>query len=393
MKKLIYIAASFMAILTTSCDPMEDVYDELDAMSPDNYKTDMTLTLSPADYEEVEDAANVPAYVWEDNYFASEQQAATVIPMILEAKYPQLGNGTTAAVTYQKLQFNYSDKGASARTSLVLTEKDDYALGGARYANFDSWEQVSTFLKAKFPADSVAKPEGRLVTLTYDWYNSSIPNPRTNTRTRDYYFVNGQWEQTYKVTENDYAAFERNRYNNFTAADEKQLPAIFNKLLKENVLAEAGNVHYVSYAYYNGSKTQQEVMPLVYDGNNWSQVMANITNQATLQFAKKNGIWVPDVTIKYSLVGADYAWIADPANGLGTESARTNLSNYGNFSTYSWTQEQIVAAIAALIKHKYPNMDEGQKFIVSYDTYPGGVKELALILRASGSYTQAQPGE
>ncbi len=387
MKKYIYVVASLVAMSFTACDPMEEVYEELDSKISGEYKADIKTELTVKDYEYLT-KQKAPAYVGENHYFVSEGEAGELIPTVLNKNYPHVGDGTKAAITFNKLLFDYGSTKVKKDTAFAVTERSDYKLGGARYSNFDKEEQVITFLEAKLPD---AK-EGMLTMLTYTWYNGSA-EPRSSEVTDSYFFVNGQWEDAYHVSEDDYKAVGRNRFNNFTAADDAVLADHFNKFLTATVVGnKPGDGKYVSYAYYNGKKTKQLVMAMGFNGTRWVEVTEDITEKSVVRFEKKGTKWVADLSILYNLVAADYTWVASQAN-ISTEANRANLAKYGNFNTFSWTKEDIIFAMAELIKSKFPNATVGQKFTVTYDTYPGGLVQLNLIKRASGELEEPKEGE
>ncbi|MEJ8756242.1 hypothetical protein WG947_04485 [Pontibacter sp. H259] len=393
MKKIFYLLSSLMLVFT-ACDPMEDVYEELEKTgSP---KKTLAITLQDADYKAIKSA---PSNITTGLYFTSEAQASEFIPGLLNTKYGHLNNNDVIDVTYKQASHT-SGKTVSERVEFTLTTKEDYALGGTTFTNFDKWSQVETFLNAKYPD---AK-EGRLVKLTYTWYNSGAAYPKpdgtgtsqSKTVTENYYFSGGKWYEAYTLVANDYATADRTRYSAFFSSDEAELvPSLLNNLFKKNVLgAKAGDVKYGAYLVrYSGTNIPVEVMPMVYDGSNWTRATKAVTKEATLSFKKKQGVWVPDPIIKYTLTTADYIWIGDnPA--LGTPENRANLkefkSFYQRFSDDSrfWTQAQVIAALGALLKEKFPTAEVGNKFEVTYvvHTGPTGPTSIILELQESGNY-------
>lgn len=382
MKKIIYLLSSLMLVFT-ACDPMEDVYDELDQLNPDVYKKNMSIELANKDYELLKGKTGVPSTVTSGHYFSSEEQAAALIPAILDKKYPQLGDGTSAAVDYNKLVYAFNSNKVAQNVSYTVTS-EDYTAVGMRYGNFDSADDMIRFLEYKYPTPV----ETQLVVLTYDYYTGT-----TNTVTDSFYYLNGQWINVYHVTAANYDQVDRGRYDNFTSADDKLLPSFFNRFLSDNVFgANAGDIHYVSYLYYSGS-AKQRIYTMMFDGVQWKAVTDNVIATSSLSFVKKDGIWKPDLTIRYTLVAADYQWIAaNPA--LGTDAARSNLGSFGNFyqsnpnSSNYWSQAMINKAMGALLKYKYPNSEVGQKYQLTYAAYNGGniVATVTMELQASGEY-------
>ncbi|GAB3197987.1 hypothetical protein GCM10027293_13730 [Pontibacter aydingkolensis] len=378
-------------LVFTACDPMEDVYEELDAQKGPFNKKDIEVALVKADYD------NAKMKV---TYFGSNEEAISTIPAMLNRKYPQLENGSSVIVKYNLVP----SVGIKTKIDYTITEKSDYELGGARFTNFDSWSQIKAFLEAKFPAEQAkangAPVEGRMVNLTYTRYDGS-GSPTSKTVTDAFYFINGEWVKSYLVTEADYVSVNRNRYNNFTAADQDMLGTYFNRFLIENdIRAEVGGVYYVAYTYFESGKTSQAVTAMVYNGSSWTRATATSPLVVTAKFSKKNGVWVPDLTKSYTLAAADYTWISQQPT-LGTVAQLKNLGQYGNFyqswegSANYWSNSNIVNALAALIKNKFPNEEVGQKFGVSYTYFAGGnkVNTVILIKRETGDYELAQEGE
>ncbi|PRY13639.1 hypothetical protein CLV24_1058 [Pontibacter ummariensis] len=385
MKKYIYLIVSFAAFTFTACDPMEDVYEELDQLNPDVYAPELAIELASKDYELLKGKTGVPAYVAKDYYFKSEAEAAELIPQILNSKYPQFDNGTSVTVTYNELVQKFNENTTSGVVKYTVTEEDYDALG-ERYPNFNSAEDLINFLEYKYPSPQ----ENQLVVLTYDYYASGS----TSTLVGSFLYTNGEWVVAYHVTPENYDSVGNGRYDNFEAKDEESLPAYFNKFLSEKFLAaKTGEIKYVSYAYYSG-RTSQEIYTMMYNGTKWVAVEATITVAKALQFAKQDGNWKPDLTVRYDLVAADYQWIAaNPA--LGNESNRANLASYGNFyqssttSSNYWSPEAVLKALGALLKNKYPAAEEGQKFQLTYAAYKGGnIAVTVTLILENGEYVE-----
>ncbi|GAA4313944.1 hypothetical protein GCM10023183_33930 [Nibribacter koreensis] len=356
---------------------MEDTYEELDAQpkafDPSAVRK-LNITLTEANYKSLQGKAGVPGYVNTNFYFASEEEAGALIPLYLNAAYPNFDNKDEITVTYNSLTKEFKGNTVTERETYTLTD-EDYALGGTNFKNFDRWSQIETFLNARY-----TPLQGRLVNLTFNWFSNN-QLPTTQVRTFSYFYTNGRWEEAYLVTEADYLKVDRNRNNAFATADEAMLPAYFDNFLKAKVFgAKAGDIKYVSYAVrYSATSTLQQAMAMIYDGSNWTRLTKTFfTEPKTLTFSFENGKWKPDLTVKYTLVSADYETIAGFTN-VGTEANRANLKQFKNFyqagnnpsDTRLWTDAQINAGLAELLKVKYPNAEVGQKFLVTYIAYRG----------------------
>jgi len=88
MKKIYYLLA-FVALAFTACQKQPYI-------TPATYTKAMTLTLAHSDYL----LLPTTAYPYKTFTFDSPDDANKYIPMILNARDPQLGDGSTASVTY-----------------------------------------------------------------------------------------------------------------------------------------------------------------------------------------------------------------------------------------------------------------------------------------------------
>lgn len=380
MKKIIYLLSSLMLVFT-ACDPMEDVYEELDKAKKD--ETTVSTELVKADYAIYGSNTEYP-HVASKQYFTGEAEAAALIPAMLNKRYPHLEDGASVTVTYNTLLFPGFDNTVSGWEKYTVTD-EDYAANGERYPNFNSSSDVYRFLDAKYPNAA----EKKLVVLTYDYYAGS-----TSTITDSFLYLNGRWENIYHVTADDYTSV-KNTYGSFSGSDIENMPVYFDVFLKKDmVVAKEGDFEYVSYYFYDSSdrSRSQRIMAMYFNGNNWVPAVG-ATAKATLKFQKKNNEWVPDLSVQYTLTADDYAYVGNDANNIGTAAARENLRRFGNFSTYNWTTDQLYEAMNAVLKLRYPSAEVGQKFKVTFESYPAGKMELVLIKRANGNFTKPEEGE
>jgi hypothetical protein len=371
MKNLLYLFCSFLVALT-ACEPLDSVFEELDE-KPDP-KRRMTLTMSVANYEFLKGKPNVPSYVNTNFYFISEKQAGNLIPLVLNNSFGHLNDGDAMDVTYN----TSSPSVVTERLAYTVTDAD-YALGGSRFTNFDAMSQIEAFLNVKYPTPL----EGRLVTLTYTWYNG-LTDPTSRTVTETFYYGAGKWFKTTMLTAADYLSVDRNRYNAFSLGDETSLiPGAIDRIFKNRIVgAKPGDVQYATYLVrYSSSSTLQEVMPLIYNGINWVK-----TYPTTLAFVKRNGVWVADPILRYTLTAGDYTWISQQPN-LGTALNRDNLERFKSFyqrftdNTSYWTRSQLEEALGALLDYRFPDAPETQKYEVTYILHTGPTGPASMVLQ------------
>jgi len=159
-------------------------------------------------------------------------------------------------------------------------------------------------------------------------------------------------------------------YDNFSSSisPDDYLPTF---LANKYPYAQEGDALTVIYKYYSSSSGAQLRGNLyTYTEGVWVGYASTIST--TLQLAHDGTTWVPDNTIKYELVAADYALIADTyRDDADLSSAVANLEQYGNISTFNWSDDQIDIALNTVIEAHYPGMEEGQKFAITVFVYDG----------------------
>ncbi|QHL87464.1 hypothetical protein GU926_08440 [Nibribacter ruber] len=388
MKKIFYFLSTLMVVFS-SCDPMEDTYEELDALPRAQAEfRKVNITLSKENYESFKTA---PSTVNKGLYFTSEAEAGSIVPSYLNTAYGQLEEGDIINVTYNQFVSAQTNAVSSRETYTVTAE--DYTAAGISNSRFNLANgdaDAIKFLNYKYPGAA----EGKLVVLTFNGYNSNVSSTAVE-MTDSFYFINGAWANAYHVTDADYTSVDNGRYKNFSSSLDDQLPSFFNKFLSQSVLApKTGEIRYVSYKYFSGGVTQQAVTAMQYNGTMWVKAPSVVTVPATLAFSRTNGTWKPDLTIRYTMVPADYTWISTQPS-LGTEAQRTNLGSFGNFymsfagNDYNWSDANLVTALAGFLKYKFPNAEVGQKVALTYVFYKSGAKvgTLTFQKQASGEFT------
>ena len=116
-----FLAISLLGAMAVSCDPMEDIYDEIDSEETHITKSEEEYVLVKADYDEISRQA-VKAATNKDEERAADdvkkQQALNQIvtadkyvPAVLAKLYPSWGKGSTVGVTYtNRLPYDQESK-------------------------------------------------------------------------------------------------------------------------------------------------------------------------------------------------------------------------------------------------------------------------------------------
>jgi hypothetical protein len=327
MKKIFYLFA-ITAFIFTSCNPLEEINTEIDALTAnDALVDDLVITLTDEDYKTLDLSFG---------NFSSNEDAKNMIPGFLTDMYPQLGvnylpNGeinqsSSALVTYKLFS-------PISRQSYTVTPAD-YAAIGLSSLKTDS--NVNAFFDYKFPSEA----QGTVYTLTY------LTDPIL---------------EEYTLTNDDYALVGNGRFNNFdirAGRAEEDIEVRRSKIqtiLLNNYPSAAFGVKYkVTYKVFDGAAKDLQMSV---------ELKANPTN--------------PAKTTNYTLVNADYAL--------------TGNGSFNNYDIRSGGPEEAIETrrgkIETVLLNNYPNAAIGDFFVVTYDTFAGGSDRpvLKMILQFDGT--------
>ncbi|MEE9408348.1 MAG: hypothetical protein V3V28_09760 [Polaribacter sp.] len=232
MKKIILLLTVFTMVFT-SCEPLEDIYSELDAQKKDGIVGDITRTLSDDDYSELSLSSGD---------FKSEEDAKLMLPAFLTSEYPALG------VSYN------ADGSIKKASSAAITYKlfspikfETYTVSAADYSNLGVTSlnhsgNFNDFFDAKFPSEA----KGTVVDLTYQTKPTIID---------------------YTLTDDDFDLVGNGRFDNFdirVGRNEETIEVRRTKiqtiLLNNFPNAEDGSKYNVTYAVYDGSAGTLEML-------------------------------------------------------------------------------------------------------------------------------------
>jgi hypothetical protein len=356
MKKIYYLLA-FAALAFSACQKQPVVTPSLPATGP---KQDLTITLQASDY-----ALLTSGYPMTTLTIDDDADAQKYIPSILNAKYPLVIDGSTATVTYAKSALYFKPAADSLFTDVAytLTNADYLLLPGNKFTDF-SISQVLQWLPYKYPTP--AKNELKLLNFTI--YPSTAPAPPYS-----FMYLNGAWTEVYTVTPAAYTAIGLGKYDQFTSANNPNLPSILSAILKSDITVQdtvkKGDIEYVSFGYYgDDGKDYQRVVPVVYDGNNYT---APQISTGTVNFIKQSGSWTfvkPLPVVAYTLSAADITLIAN--SNFGTSSQRSDVASYGDFS--SWAAADLQNAIILVLTTDFKTPQTNTNYDVTYLNYTGG---------------------
>jgi hypothetical protein len=219
---------------------------------------------------------------------------------------------------------------------------------------------------------------------TYEVVDVSLKAPGvegvTESKSNFYTYDGGSWELSegvYYLSDADFdsmgeASGQPGRYNNFSSSISPD-DYLLNFLSNKYPYALEGDDLSVIYKYYSSNSGAQLRGNLyTYMNGAWSGFKSTIST--SLQFGHDGTAWVPDNTIKYTLVrNADYEYMAAQLTGNSDfdNVSLGNLASYGDFD-YNWSDEQIHFALALFLDHLDPSAAEKQKYILTYVIYDNG---------------------
>ena len=358
MKYLNILSIIFVLAILQACNPLEEELDVLDV--PNEVVADLDITLVSDDYDIVDKSFG---------NFNDEDEAKELIPVILTEKYPQMGSGSSALVNYdifdpirinEEYEFELSDQ--------------DYIDLGETFGTLSSEGDIINAVEFKHPNQEA----NDVVTLTYEWFCGGCPDQGTQTSKVTYY--EGRWYNAYVPTEDDYTFMGQNfpNFSSRSTARERIATILGLKYLFDDAGTIRTSVFVYTFVDDDGERHFVDFMAVFqFDGEVWQPFQDVI--QQSLQLGHDGTTWVPDNTIKYSLTGDDYTAIA-AATASTNPGGSSSMASFGNFDIGLWSEEERVSAIGNRLLEIFPQV-EGQKYLVSYDTWePGaGVRSLHLI--------------
>ena len=358
MKKIIYSLIAF-GFIFTSCDPLEDINKELDVYNAiDSEIGSLEYTFTADDYTDF--------FEFKYPNFSSLDDAKALIPNYLTETYPMWGVTYDSEIEIEQassalITFDWYNKIPTYEAEVrILTPEEQNAITGDTYGNFSRSYHIFNFLEAEFPAAA----EGDFVALTYEYYSGS-PTDLTDS----FLFENGEWTRFAGFTPAEYTAMGED-FPNFSSDDEADLKIAVTLAERFKFeTKEAGDIAVASYELSkvtgkkpDGSdirKTFTYTSNFIFDGSKWSKY-DNVASE-TIQFAHDGNTWVPDNTIKYTLTGADYVLVGnDRFPNFDVREGKDDASEDARFA-------KMVTILAA----NFTDVEEGQKFSVSYNVYSG----------------------
>lgn len=195
---------------------------------------------------------------------------------------------------------------------------------------------------------------------------------------------NGDWEFPYTFTRANYDSFGF-RFPNFSNSNVYILDIFLEDLYP---FAQAGDVAMVQYDFFAGG-TSTKYGHSVFDGDKWKLTPDVI--ETSFQYGFEDGVWVPDNTINYMLLGADIDLISNafidiypgPADNVGFFGSFDRRSSSGNY----WTDDMLLEAFNVLLDTRAPGAEEGQKYALTFVVFTGSTgNETKSVIKTDGEW-------
>lgn len=358
MKKILFLLIAALAIVFTSCDPMDDINNEIDTdleaadrdalflkdleIAPEAY------TLTDEDYElssdeGVADYKNFSAYALPKDH----------LPEILNQKFS--GEDAQAMM----VTYNFYSKPEVDKENAYGLSDEEYTSMGATYGNFDDEDEAEALIAKLLDRVLYADEAGAEKTVEYTLY-SKYEDRFIKVNEDGTSEVVGYTEDAVVVTDDIFEATGNGKYKNFYTIEDALedlakyavdssvvLPVTYSALVYKNYLSE-----YIVY---------------LFDGSNWMAKQSLMPRSEPLNYALdasdiSKSYWWADPAIKITLGGDDYA-------------VHTATAKYGNFDLRSGkepgTDTNLLISMLGDMLDANHDAVENQQYLVSYAYYDG----------------------
>ena len=299
----------------------------------------------------------------------------SLIDILIATDY--IEGGDVASATWTALSFDKTIYGS-------MTTSEDF--------DFSAYDGETIHIALKYSSTDSDSPRWRVQDFAVKAIGISGDAVSYGTY---YMYSGGAWElaeNVYYLSSADFDSMgegsgEPGRFDNFSSSvsPNSYLPAF---LAINFPYGQEEEELIVTYAYYSSSSGAQ-VRGNLYTFTDGAWMAHQSTISTSLQFGHDGTQWVPDNTIRYTLVDSDYDVVASTLlTTAGFEDAAGNLDNYGNFNrtggSSSWSDEMMFTAMGVMLDNLDPSAADGQKYITTYNIYDGssGTEDRSLIKEA-----------
>lgn len=323
------IALSLAGGLFTACDPMEDIYNEIDAQGTVITKSEEEYVLSKADYATISKLAQKNATNKNDSNMAKRvasdmalndfAKGETYIPEVLAGIYPSWGKGSTVGVTYNFKEDKSETLKKFFGVKLYNLSKEDYAKVWGKNGNeFLSPAHAPESVLPGVLKDAIKNAKEESFALVEYKYSDKEPQGKvllkedTEWRNDLYQFKEGAWapyqgKEALAVAPEDYDAMgepgKHDRFSSSVKAD-GYLPDFLKVKLP---YAKEGDTQVVLYKFFKDKNKVTVVYAdeYLYSGGVWA-LNANVSVHSKETYLHDGTKWLFDPTITVVMAEADY---------------------------------------------------------------------------------------
>ena len=339
---------AFVGLALTSCEPMEDIHDEIDN------DLDSQLAVAERDYVLTEDDYEELGQSFPN--FGSVEDARTLIPTLLSDLYPTYGAGSIINVGFDLFD--------PLRVQDYSVSSSDYGMIDLSTDYFSGMGEVVDFLDAKYPQAE----EGEYVRLTYNILAEEIAYELS---ADDFDVIGDELGDVYKDPASSaaqYSNFDRRSDRDAYWSNDMIVEAL-GVAISEEFGDIAGQQYNVTYAIYDGS-SGTESMTVQFDGNTYVAV-----GGTSYEISSED----------YDAIGEEFATAypgpAGNAAQFGSFDVRETSNNY-------WNEDMLLEAFAFVITSEFPAAQDGDQFVLTYRVYNGSVATIVVnLVLDSGAVT------
>lgn len=324
MKKFLLILVGLISVLSVGCEPMDEIYDDIDTSLVN--EANLEITLTDEDYETLG--------LEESKNFNSVDEAIALIPNLLKKKYPALTKNSSATVNFN----------VSGGTAYTVT---DYTVVNSDYTGNKYFEvgESESFLSNKY----TNARQGDYVVLTYD---VKVTQNAYMLGSDDFDLIGVELGAKYPDPASsaaDYGNFDLREGRDAYWSEAMILEALNVVLDDVYPSSSIGDKYTVSYKTYDGSSATQS-MPLIKTTSGFEVDVDNVitTEQITKAFAYLDSEWGEALTLE----SEDY-----------TEMGQ----RYPNFDD----EDEAVYKLGIFLSKKFPYAESGEQVALAYDYYNG----------------------
>ena len=316
MKQITQLLAAAALLLLTACNPMEQIYKELDSVDHPIEKS-VAYALTDADYKTIATAFTkqeeagytgsskeefMKRVKHEANYVKTNRTLTAwvspekYVPALMAKMYPEWGKGSAVTVSYAMQQHPAEDAALDKLISVKVSADDATKAG------------LTATDPNKLSKDEIDKLGKYLATTYADKGTSYLAKVALADGQRNMLFIGERLadSHTYKViSPAEYQAMG-SKYGNFSSSmlPERYIPQLLQQSMP---YTQPGNQRIVVYEWFDNKVTTPEYQSFKLESNQWRVA------QTSSQFVNIGKQWIFDPTIRFTLTADDFmilhAWV------------------------------------------------------------------------------------